>query len=164
MSFAASTTNSLSTIRNANRIVVINHGKVREIGSHDELMMLGGHYKRLVLLQDLDNDTDRQGYKDAMKASAAAASAVVTSLIMDSEKLTSDSPTDGTKAVEKENARKARNLAKGDEFYLFIGAVGAVLAGCRYSITRSLHSSTVARCCPLKLFSVLLSVCFISFG
>ncbi len=97
--------------------------------------MLGGHYKRLVLLQDQDYNTNWQGNKVARKASATQASAVGASLIMDSEKMMSDSTTIDAKAMEKENTRKARNLAKGDEFYLFIGAVGAVLAGCRYSFT-----------------------------
>jgi hypothetical protein len=125
--------NRLSTIRNANRIVVINTGKVREIGSHDELMALGGHYKRLVSLQDLDRDSDQQGYRDAMKASAAGdKSAIVTSLAVDADKLESDGPVVDAKALEKQNAKKAKNLAKGDEFYLFVGALGAVLAGCKF--------------------------------
>nr|CAG4718556.1 unnamed protein product [Naegleria fowleri] len=38
----------LSTIRNAHRVYVINDGKVAEQGNHEELMQLGGIYKRLV--------------------------------------------------------------------------------------------------------------------
>ena len=46
---------SLSTIRNADRIALIDGGKVREIGSHDELMALpDGRYGHLQALQDLD--------------------------------------------------------------------------------------------------------------
>jgi ATP-binding cassette subfamily B protein len=41
----------LSTIRNADRIIVLHHGEVREIGSHSELMALGGIYHRLYQLQ-----------------------------------------------------------------------------------------------------------------
>lgn len=37
----------LSTIKNADKIIVIHKGRVREIGRHDELMELGGIYKRL---------------------------------------------------------------------------------------------------------------------
>lgn len=45
----------LSTIRNADRIAVIDNGKVREIGSHDELMSKpDGRYRRLQELQNLD--------------------------------------------------------------------------------------------------------------
>ncbi|KAG2388200.1 hypothetical protein C9374_001050 [Naegleria lovaniensis] len=38
----------LSTIRNAHRVYVINDGRVAEQGNHEELMQLGGIYKRLV--------------------------------------------------------------------------------------------------------------------
>jgi ABC-type multidrug transport system fused ATPase/permease subunit len=41
----------LSTIRKADRIVVIDQGRVHETGTHDELMHLGGVYKRLCELQ-----------------------------------------------------------------------------------------------------------------
>ena len=41
----------LSTIRNADRIIVLHHGEVREVGSHAELMDLGGIYHRLYQLQ-----------------------------------------------------------------------------------------------------------------
>lgn len=37
----------LSTIRNADAIMVIHKGRLRESGSHDELMRLGGIYRRL---------------------------------------------------------------------------------------------------------------------
>merc|ERR1711933_522262 len=54
----------LSTIRNASRIAFIGDGRVKEIGSHDELMeKANGKYKRLVETQsrtatvdDLDQD------------------------------------------------------------------------------------------------------------
>ena len=44
----------LQTIREADKIVVLTHGEVREIGSHEELMAVGGLYKTLYELQVQD--------------------------------------------------------------------------------------------------------------
>lgn len=41
----------LSTVRNADRIVVLEDGMIREMGSHDELLARGGLYRRLCELQ-----------------------------------------------------------------------------------------------------------------
>jgi ATP-binding cassette, subfamily B, bacterial len=40
-----------STVRHADRICVLEHGRVVELGSHDELMALGGRYKTMFELQ-----------------------------------------------------------------------------------------------------------------
>jgi ABC-type multidrug transport system fused ATPase/permease subunit len=40
-----------STVRQADRICVLEHGQVVELGSHDELMALGGRYRTMFDLQ-----------------------------------------------------------------------------------------------------------------
>ncbi|KAK3587257.1 hypothetical protein CHS0354_034401 [Potamilus streckersoni] len=56
----------LSTVRNASKVIVIDKGRIAEMGTHDELLALNGVYKRLVLRQltagamPPDNDTDTQ--------------------------------------------------------------------------------------------------------
>ena len=46
----------LSTLRNADRILVLHHGEIREQGRHDELLRMRGIYYRLNRLQHGDDD------------------------------------------------------------------------------------------------------------
>jgi ATP-binding cassette subfamily B protein len=41
----------LSTVRQADRIALLSHGRIAELGSHDELMAAGGHYAAMYRVQ-----------------------------------------------------------------------------------------------------------------
>jgi subfamily B ATP-binding cassette protein MsbA len=45
----------LSTVKHANKIVVLDGGKIAEVGTHEELMKNECHYKRLYNLQFIDS-------------------------------------------------------------------------------------------------------------
>jgi ATP-binding cassette subfamily B protein len=48
----------LSTLRKADRLVVMDRGKIVEIGNHDELMATEGHYFKLYMAQARNVDTE----------------------------------------------------------------------------------------------------------
>jgi ABC-type multidrug transport system fused ATPase/permease subunit len=51
-----------STVRQADRICVLEHGRVVELGTHDELMALGGRYRTMFDLQaQRFGETDEEG-------------------------------------------------------------------------------------------------------
>jgi ATP-binding cassette subfamily B (MDR/TAP) protein 1 len=116
----------LSTIRSADRIAVLENGKVREIGTHDELMAKpDGRYRHLQSLQDLDmaaalnkkpSTAERKqkvGVKETLSGQKAKA------VIDEDDELELDK-----KAVVA-NAKRARMMASGDSYYFIAGGIGA---------------------------------------
>ena len=60
----------LSTIRNADRILVISDGRIIEDGTHRELMRLRGRYHDLSVSQFIDESVDGSGARSGRRVSA----------------------------------------------------------------------------------------------
>ena len=50
----------LSTLRKADRLVVMDRGRIVEIGNHDQLMAIEGHYYKLYQAQARNVDTEQE--------------------------------------------------------------------------------------------------------
>lgn len=56
----------LSTLRRADRVIVLEHGRIVDIGTHDELMNRPGHYRAAALIQlSLDDDEPGASHGEA---------------------------------------------------------------------------------------------------
>ena len=124
----------LSTIRNADRIAVITGGKVREIGTYDELMAKPkGHFRRLQAFQDLE--ATEEDLKVAESTTKASLKERIQSLKKKKQKKKHEQEEEEEelekidKGKERQNASRARELARGDEGLFLLGGLGAVLAG-----------------------------------
>ena len=49
----------LSTLKRADRVIVLEHGRITEIGTHDELMQTSEHYRKAAEIQLADEDSKR---------------------------------------------------------------------------------------------------------
>ena len=49
----------ISTVKQADRVIVIEHGRITQQGTHDELMRQGGHYQEIAAVQLYGDDVER---------------------------------------------------------------------------------------------------------
>jgi ATP-binding cassette subfamily B (MDR/TAP) protein 1 len=119
----------LSTVQKCDRIAVVAEGKVREIGTHDELMAIpDGRYRRMQAFQSLEG-------AEALSAPLRARTKLAGTDEHDMENIEIDEEDDDlAKEKEKSNARRARLLAKDDRWLFVTGGFGALLTGVRLDL------------------------------
>ena len=48
-----------STLRRADRVIVLDNGRIAQMGTHEELMRMKGHYQHAATLQVADEESKR---------------------------------------------------------------------------------------------------------
>jgi ABC-type multidrug transport system fused ATPase/permease subunit len=123
----------LSTIRNADKIIVIDCGRVKEIGTHEELMSTQGLYFHLVKTQqqsddetkDLDNDMQNGTEKRMVTRAFSLDSQTDADLFSNRRK-------SSLKIKEKDGSPsliRLMRLLKPDKIYVIIGSLTSFLMG-----------------------------------
>jgi ATP-binding cassette subfamily B (MDR/TAP) protein 1 len=123
----------LSTIRNADKIIVIDCGRVKEIGTHEELMSTQGLYFHLVKTQqqsddetqDLDNDM-QNGTETRMLTRAFSVDSQTDVHLLSNRRKSS------LKIKEKKESPsliRLIRLLKPDKIYVIIGSLTSFLMG-----------------------------------
>ncbi|XP_022916897.2 ATP-dependent translocase ABCB1-like isoform X1 [Onthophagus taurus] len=118
----------LSTIRNADKIVVFQHGKVVEEGNHETLMSLNGVYYNLVITQINTNDEAKMNRIDRTNSvrsqTSENESENIAKMIEIEEEIEEDNNSGVCKAIG--NLLK---LNRPEWWQITIGAIAALIAG-----------------------------------
>ncbi|SPO05617.1 related to multidrug resistance protein [Cephalotrichum gorgonifer] len=158
----------LSTIKDADNIMVFKAGMVVEQGKHAELMALNGNYSDLVKLQSIHKDEDEdasttrsnsvelvkgqlEGVADE-KAPVAVAEGEAAESVASEAGGFLDKPMSGGVVVKKIGHFVRPNVSP-----LLAGAIAAVVVGCTYSALGVIFGTSVGILNPCTEVSVLLS-------
>lgn len=141
----------LSTVRNADMIVCLADGQLRECGTHDELMSLKGLYHELVISQtqktesepELSNDENNHKHKELNdEESSSSESEVEKEERVDSSKNKETGPTKKIKKSKKlfnrkkilRYERKLMKFHKPEIAWLIAGSIGQITNGVIFPI------------------------------
>merc|ERR1711871_1065365 len=126
----------LSTIRNADKIALINQGAIAELGSHDELIAMKGLYADLVSLQmdEEGEEEDQEEYEE--KVNVTKDSDIKTSFLADSPiEGEGDKKIDET-LVSKEEAsyltKNIRAMLSKHPIYITLAFLGSAVFGAMF--------------------------------
>lgn len=129
----------LSAIRNANRIIVIDKGRIIEDGTHEELVKLQGSYYEMMKSSNLDND-DGHNSNEADNENVATEKLVEKQMFMESQQRHDSNVTVIEKDIEKdvevkENIQNWKVLkrilimTKAEWLFLIIASISSLMIG-----------------------------------
>ncbi|XP_055373170.1 ATP-dependent translocase ABCB1 [Condylostylus longicornis] len=124
----------LTTIRNADKIVVINKGQVVEIGNHSELMELKGHYFQLITSQ-IGEDVDDGRIRTPSVTTVPTFKAITP--VDEDEEFTFDAD-DEDEELDKKKKKEGENVSlleiiklnQTEWPHIVVGSVTAIIIGC----------------------------------
>jgi ATP-binding cassette, subfamily B (MDR/TAP), member 1 len=144
----------LSTIKNADMIVVLDHGRITELGTHDSLVRKGGTYASLVSAQKLNGFTTKPSIESISTMGAVNSPNSTKEALIPSP---DDTPS-STKANHESDATSRFTLIKflwklnhPERQRMLIACIGSFFSGLAYPFTAiffgnsvlGLHDSTV---------------------
>ncbi|VDM07989.1 unnamed protein product [Wuchereria bancrofti] len=175
----------LSTIRNADNIIVLEHGKVVEKGTHEELMISGGIYMKLVHAQNvkkLTNAPNTEEIAEIIKGEGEEIVNLIRSKSLDqiSQSVSTISSThqyaeDPKQEANEAEAKTESNLwtilrfARGEWFLLLFALLFALLKGLMFPtfsiIYGAMFQSLAKPTAEQRLQGAFMNaICFIIFG
>ncbi|XP_063931284.1 ATP-dependent translocase ABCB1-like isoform X2 [Zophobas morio] len=119
----------LSTIRNANRIIVLSEGKVLEEGNHAELMEKRGDYYNLVVSQGLSETEDVSSEEKALINGIQKVAASMPEESTLTESCSEENLDDSNVTNKGSSIISILKVNKPEWFYIMVGCITSVITG-----------------------------------
>ncbi|KAI0180573.1 putative ABC multidrug transporter [Hypoxylon sp. FL1284] len=156
----------LATVKNADKIVVMRHGKVVEQGSHVELIAKDGDYAALVRLQNMGSETSSISTTKMKSTNEADHSEVDIEKVSQSFTAEDEKPCEEETAIEIEGATEQKEKSPGGSrptwltiksmaaisrpylLLLFIAFIATLVVGATYSASALIFGNTIGALSP----------------
>ncbi|OTF72759.1 hypothetical protein BLA29_004063, partial [Euroglyphus maynei] len=121
----------LSTIRNADKIIVLDQGRVKEAGTHQELINAKGIYYNMAKLQNQDEEEEKLESQDVIRKRSIAYAKRTMSIDTVPTSISSAHGNNGEKALEEENLplRRLIRSVMPDRYHLIVATIFSFIVG-----------------------------------